>query len=167
MPRGGPNRGQGRKPGSVNVLTGKTREIVERAAGAGVLPLEVLLDNMRFYHQAAAEALATMFRGEMPGSLTWDAINGTWEQAEGDEPESLPRQIIEGIQNVLGLRKMAGEEAARAAPYCHPRQGYAGEEGGLVDEEMPLAERLKEYQRRDDLKAAGDNVVDLKRPGDQ
>jgi hypothetical protein len=28
MPRGGPNRGQGRKPGSVNVLTGQTREIV-------------------------------------------------------------------------------------------------------------------------------------------
>ena len=36
---------------------------------------------------------------------------------------------IEALKEVFGLRKLAGEEAARAAHYVHPRQGYAGEDG--------------------------------------
>jgi hypothetical protein len=61
---------------------------------------------------------------------------------------------------------MAGNEAARAAPYVHPRQGYAGDDR-QADDFVPLAERLAYYQRRDDLKAAGDKVVELKPQGDQ
>jgi hypothetical protein len=59
---------------------------------------------------------------------------------------------------VFGLRKLAGEEAARAAQYVHPRQGYAGEDGGDPDF-IPLAECLAYYQRRDEAQAAGDKVV--------
>ncbi|HEX3949673.1 MAG TPA: hypothetical protein VHW95_07480, partial [Steroidobacteraceae bacterium] len=58
------------------------------------------------------------------------------------------------------------EEAARAAPYCHPRQGNTGDEAGGGETEMPLAERLKAYQRRDEIAAAGGKVVELKRPSD-
>jgi hypothetical protein len=156
MPRGGHRPGAGRKPGSVNALTEKTREIIECAAGQGMLPLEVMLDNMRFYHQGAAEALAKLLGGDRPPV----------EAEDGEDPERL--SVIEGLKTILTLRKMAGEEAARAAPYVHTRMGYAtGDDGGSKDEEIPLAERLKEYQRRDDLKAAGSNVVDLKQPGDQ
>jgi hypothetical protein len=61
---------------------------------------------------------------------------------------------------------MAGEEAARAAPYCHPRQGNAIDEPA-GEQEVPLAERLKAYQRRDEIEAAGDKVVELKPQGDQ
>jgi hypothetical protein len=152
MPRGGPNRGQGRKPGSQNA---RSRETLDKALAAGIEPIEVILENMRFYHQQAAEALADLVNGKRPEVAA----------EEGADADTLA--LIEGFRQVLGLRKMAGDEAARAAPYCHARQGYAGEEGGQGDEEIPLAERLKEYQRRDDLKAAGSNVVDLKRPGDQ
>jgi hypothetical protein len=62
---------------------------------------------------------------------------------------------------VLELRKRAGEEAARVAPYVHSRIGYAvGDEGGHEDF-VPLAERIKEYNREDYLKAAGPNIVGL------
>jgi hypothetical protein len=152
MAHGGKRSGSGRKPGTASV---KTREIADRALIEGVTPLEVLLDNMRFYHAGAAEALADLVNGKRP----------TVEVAEGEDPDTFA--LIEGFRQVLGLRKMAGDEAARAAPYCHARQGYAGDERTAGDEEIPLAERLKEYQRRDDLKAAGSNVVDLKRPSDQ
>jgi hypothetical protein len=37
--------------------------------------------------------------------------------------------VIEALRTVLTLRKMAGEEAARAAPYVHPRIGYVADDG--------------------------------------
>lgn len=68
---------------------------------------------------------------------------------------------------MVGLRKLAGEEAARAAPYCHPRQGNAADDAGEGEHEVPLHARLAAYQRRDDLAAAGSNVIELKPLGDQ
>jgi hypothetical protein len=45
--------------------------------------------------------------------------------------------------------------------YVHSRIGYAvGDEGGHEDF-VPLAERIKEYNREDYLKAAGPNIVGL------
>jgi hypothetical protein len=66
---------------------------------------------------------------------------------------------------VLGLRDAAVEAAKAAAPYVHPRVGYAGDEK-QTDDFVPLAERLAHYQRRDDMAAAGANVVELKPQGD-
>lgn len=43
MARGGTRSGAGRKPGSANV---KTREIADKAAQAGITPLEVMLEAM-------------------------------------------------------------------------------------------------------------------------
>ena len=82
---------------------------------------------------------------------------GTAEDAEAE----LHAHIIEALRDVLTLRKLAGEEAARAAPYCHPRMGNAANDDGR-DEEVPLAERLAYYARRDDIAAAGGKVVELK-----
>jgi hypothetical protein len=45
--------------------------------------------------------------------------------------------------------------------------GYASDREGHPDDFVPLHERLAAYQRRDDLKAAGDEVVELKPPSDQ
>ena len=163
MPRGGPNRGQGRKPGSVNVLTGQTREIVKRAAEQGLLPLEVMLDNMRFYHSEATRLVARLIAGEMPEHLA-KADEAKPDAPKDDQPHA---NVIEAIGEVLRLRKLAGEEAARAAPYVHPRMGYASDERSTDDEIIPLAERLAYYQRRDDLKSTGDKVVELKPQGDQ
>jgi len=154
MPRGGYRPGSGRKPSG---LTTKTREIAERAIGEGETPLEVMLNNMRFYHRKAGELLAKLIvEGARP-----------LEVAEGEEVGEPHANVIEAISKVLELRKRAGEEAARAAPYVHPRMGYVAGDDNPADEEIPLAERLAYYQRRDDLKAAGGKVVELKRQGDQ
>jgi hypothetical protein len=46
MPRGGKREGAGRKEGSATV---RTREIADRAASEGILPLEVMLIAMRMH----------------------------------------------------------------------------------------------------------------------
>jgi len=56
MARGGSRKGAGRKLGSA---TTKTREIADRASKSGVVPLEVMLDAMRFFHGKAGEPNAT------------------------------------------------------------------------------------------------------------
>lgn len=148
MPSGGAGRGQGRKPGSVNSAT---RRIIEQAEKDNVLPLQVMFDNIRVYTKQADELIAKLLSGALP----------QLEEAETEDGENPHADVIEAIKQVIGLRKLAGEEAARAAQYVHPRQGYAGDDEKQDDGFVPLHERLEAYQRRDDLAAAGGNVVDL------
>jgi hypothetical protein len=122
-----------------------------------------MLDNMRFYHSEAIRLVATLIAGGMPKHLA-EGDEAKPDAPKDDQPHA---NIIEAIGQVLGLRKLAGAEAARAAPYMHPRMGYASDGEGHQDDCVPLAERLAYYQRRDDLKAAGDKVVELKPQGDQ
>lgn len=51
---GGKRPGAGRKKGAATKRTRKTSKIAEQAAGAGVLPLQVLLEAMRAHHAAGA-----------------------------------------------------------------------------------------------------------------
>jgi hypothetical protein len=87
--------------------------------------------------------------------------------ANGDGAEVPYANVIEAIREVLELRKRAGEEAARAAPYVHPRMGYAVADDGKDDDFVPLAERIAYYERRDRLKTPDDKVIELKPHGDQ
>lgn len=160
MPRGGYRPGAGRPPGA---SAAKSRAIAERAIAEGITPLEVMLDNMRFYHSEAIRLVARLIAGGMPEHLA-EADEAKPDAPKDDQPHA---NVIEAIGEVLRLRKLAGEEAARAAPYVHPRMGYASDERSTDDEIIPLAERLAYYQRRDDLKAAGDKVVELKPQGGQ
>lgn len=154
--RGGPGRGQGRKPGSTSVNHTHTRTIIEKAAEEGILPLQVMFDNIRFYTKEAEKLLAKLLSDGVPQL-----------EAAADGAESPHADIIEAIKTVLGFRKAAGEEAARAAQYVHPRQGIAGDGEQANDDFVPLAERLKAYQRRDEIEAAGNKVVELKPQSDQ
>jgi len=61
MPRGGPRPcpnnggrrpGAGRKPGTATQRTQKTTALAEKAAGEGVLPLQVMLEAMRAHYAA-------------------------------------------------------------------------------------------------------------------
>src|ERR1039458_8929639 len=115
MPRGGPNRGQGRKPGSVNVLTGQTREIVKRAAEQGLLPLEVMLDNMRFLPAEGTELGARVVARGNPGPLA-KADEAKPDAPKDDQPHA---NVIEAIGEVLRLGKLGGVEAARVAVSVH------------------------------------------------
>jgi hypothetical protein len=58
MPRGGPRPnsggkrpGAGRKPGAATKRTHKTTELAEKLAGEGPLPLQVMLEAMRYYRE--------------------------------------------------------------------------------------------------------------------
>ena len=62
MPRGGYRPGSGRPPGAIST---RSREIAERALANGKTPLEVMLENMRFYDEQAAEMLADLVAGSL------------------------------------------------------------------------------------------------------
>ncbi|MGD0023668.1 MAG: hypothetical protein ABSC37_03425 [Xanthobacteraceae bacterium] len=155
MPSGGSRPGAGRPRGSTSVNNTKTREIIEKAAEEGILPLQVMFDNIRFYTKEADKLVAKLLGDGAP----------QLEVAEGERAASPHADIIEALKAVLGFRKAAGEEAARAAQYVHPRQGYAAEEPR--DDGMPLAERIAWYMREDEIEASGGKVVELKPHGDR
>jgi len=120
-----------------------------------MLPLKVMLDNIRLYTKQADELIAELLGAGVPPA----EVSGT----PGEDDSDPNAAVIEAIGQVLGLRKLAGQEAERAAPYCHSRMGVlGGEEGGTAEIEVPLAERLKEYTRRDAIDAAAGKVVELK-----
>lgn len=144
----------GRRKGTPNkTTTAREAEI----AASGTTPLEVMLTNMRFYHQEAIDLVNKLITDGAPPA----------EPAEEGEPGEVNKGLVEQLRTILTLRKLAGEEAARAAPYVHPRIGYDSGEGTGDPDFVPLAERLAYYQRREELKEAGDNVVELKPPSDQ
>ena len=96
MARGGAREGAGRKPGQ---LTLRTKKIAEEAAEKGLTPLEVMLDNMRFAHSGAENALQILIR----------------------EHERAPLEKFDTYRQMLNLRALAQEAAKEAAPYMHPR----------------------------------------------
>jgi len=55
MTHGGKRTGAGRKPGGANV---RTREIADKAAKAGITPLEIMLEAMRTSYEAGELAEA-------------------------------------------------------------------------------------------------------------
>jgi len=158
MPRGCARPGAGRPAGS----HGETAKIIQQAAEDGVLPLKIMLDNVRFYTKKADALIARLMTEGAPV-----LPRGPGEAGDTDEAADPNAAVIEAIGQVLGLRKLAGQEAERAAPYCHPRMGVLGEEGGTGEIEVPLAERLKEYTRRDRIEAADGKVIKLNPESDQ
>lgn len=144
----------GRRKGTPNkTTTAREAEI----AASGATPLEVMLSNMRFYHQEAIDLVNKLMTEAARPAVP----------SEGGAPGEVNEGLVEQLRTILTLRKMAGEEAARAAPYVHPRMGYDAGNGNEDPDFVPLAERIKEYERRAKLATAGDNVVELKPPGDQ
>lgn len=145
----------GRRKGTPNkTTTARETEI----AASGVTPLEVMISNMRFYHQEAIDLV---------NKLLIEGVPPAEPSEDGKSEDGINADLVEQLRAILTLRKLAGEEAARAAPYVHPRVGYDSGQAGGDPDFVPLAERLAAYQRRDDLAVVGDNVVELKPPGDQ
>jgi len=58
--KAGSNGGGGRKPGQKSLKTilqeAKAEETITKAIAAGITPLEVMLDNMRYHHNLALTA---------------------------------------------------------------------------------------------------------------
>lgn len=104
MPRGGKREGAGR---TIGALTKKTRAVAERAMAEGKSPLEVMLDNMRYFQQVALDAEAVI------ENMTAGEIGG--------EPAEQFKMLLAEVKKAAGLRIMAHECARDAAPFLHPR----------------------------------------------
>lgn len=89
----------GRKKGTRNARTKQRLAIVDAATAEGVTPLEVMLDNMRFFHSEAGKLLTQIM------GLT---------RLEGDAASSV-------LKTIMGARQAAQDAARDAAPYCHPK----------------------------------------------
>jgi len=113
--RGGARKGAGRKAGSA---TQKTREIADKAAAAGITPLEVMLENMDFAHSKASTLLQGLIdRG-------------------ADVPEGFDQ-----FKELLRFRSIAQECAKDAAPYIHPKLAaieHTGKDGGAIDHSLTV-----------------------------
>ena len=94
MSKGGKRAGAGRRRGSVNKATLAKRVIAE----SGRAPLDVMLENMRFAHEEAAEILAQIVEGDMDGTEGFDLF-----------------------KQLMSLRSTAQDCARDAAPYLHPK----------------------------------------------
>ena len=99
-----------KSPGK-NVDHTTTRELIAQAEADGVLPLQVMFDNMRFYTRQADKVLRELLDsgGNMPGRKFNAADNndqpiGTEDDPAGEE-EGAYRGIIEGFKRVLELRR--------------------------------------------------------------
>lgn len=105
-PRPHNNRGQGRKPGGLNQRTKALRAVAEKAIAEGVHPLEVMLDNMRFYHEKAdVLQVAILDKVTAKGVL------------KGEDAMKMLNEFKE-----LGEFRMKAQSCAvDAAPYVHPK----------------------------------------------
>jgi hypothetical protein len=93
--------GGGRRKGSLNRRTKALRAIAAEALESGVTPLEVMLENMRFFHAEAEELLARVTSG-----------------LEDDERSGDLLQLLAKLRH---FRLEAQRCAVDAAPYLHPR----------------------------------------------
>jgi hypothetical protein len=152
MASGGRRRGAGRKAGAA---TTRTRAIADKAAETGILPLDVMLDNMRHFHKVALEAEAVL------EWLTAEDFTGVKL-----DPADQFKVLLAEVKKAAGLRQMAQECARDAAAYLHPRLTAVAPQRA-DDDFVPLAERLKYYARRDALEASTPNVDELKKPGER
>lgn len=110
---GGRRQGAGRKPGAATTRTRAAADRIAATSQAGAIlsPLDVMLENMRFFHARGEEALAKLMA--MPA----------------DAPQSERTDVYNDLMKLKGL---ANEAAKAAAPYAHPRLAAVQVSGGLT-----------------------------------
>lgn len=121
MARGGKREGAGRKAGA---LTERTRATAERALAEGLVPLDVMLDNMRHFQQVALDAEAVI-----------ESMNEEQVAGLGQTHEEQFKALLAKVKQAAGLRVMAHECARDAASYMHPKLSSVSVAG---DAENPL-----------------------------
>lgn len=110
---GGVRKGAGRPPGAI---AKKSQEILSKAALEGISPLEVMLNDMRFYYNL--------------GEAEFSKIMGR-ELTEG---------AAETFKKAHSLKNVARECAQMAAPFIHPRLASIDAKVAVSNQETALAE---------------------------
>jgi hypothetical protein len=91
---GGARPGAGRKKGQ---LSSKNQEAIERAKASGIMPMDVLLNDMRYFHKLAEEVLA-----KFDGHATAE-------------------ENMELFKQAAALKSIARDCASAVSPYIHPK----------------------------------------------
>lgn len=141
MAHGGKRVGAGRKAGA---LTTKTREVAEKAAAAGMTPLEVMLDNMQHFQKVALDAEAVL------EGLTAAEFTG---RVTAETPEEQFKALLAQVKKTAGFRQLAQDAARDAAPYVHPKLAsveHTGKGGGAIQFSIdrPPRETREEWMAR-------------------
>ncbi|MBR1151557.1 hypothetical protein [Bradyrhizobium sp. JYMT SZCCT0428] len=89
------------KKGGINARTAALRNIADEALAAGITPLEVMLQNMRFYHSEAETILADLLKDLAEHSKT-------------------PEELISAMKELGSFKEKAQKCAVDAAPFLHP-----------------------------------------------
>ncbi len=110
---GGKQPGAGRPKGSVSK---KTQELISKATAEGISPVEVLLNDMRFYHNL----------GEVEMSQVYDLPAG--------------KKKANAFRAANVLKQLARDCAVQAAPYVHPKLASVQANLNITNVEAELAE---------------------------
>jgi hypothetical protein len=111
--RGGYMPGGGRPKGSKGK---KTQELLGKAMAEGITPMEVLLNDMRYFHKLAEKNLAKII-----------------------EHETIEANL-ELFNEVKALKAIARECAEKVSPYIHPKLSSIDAKVSVSNQETALAE---------------------------
>lgn len=114
----------GRPKGSLSIRTKFIRAVSDKAIQAGITPLEVMLDNMRFYHEKAGDLL---------------------QQLLVDHAGMKLEKKLEIFQELAGCRARSQAAAEGAAPFVHARL-TAVSVSGKIDHRPVLPENVSVQQ---------------------
>src|SRR5258705_2588808 len=119
----------GRKRGTPNKATVARQAQAASAAGAGVMPLEVMLSNMRFAHEQAERLMEDLNEGSATTQLS----------------------------EVMKWRQIAQEAAKDAAPYVHPKLSSV-EHGGNDKKPVQMRMTIQFVRAKDGRPAPPDDL---------
>jgi hypothetical protein len=111
--KGGYMPGGGRPKGA---LGKKNQEMIEKAAAEGIMPKDLLLNDMRYYHKTAEFEISRL--------------------------RTLPQtaENVELLKLALSYKVIARECAEKVAPYYHPKLSSVDAKVTVNNQETALAE---------------------------
>lgn len=118
----------GRKPGGTNARTRAMRAIADEALQSGCHPLEVMLNNMRFYHNEAQGILAQILAAVKAGG------------------KKLGLEHLELLGKLYNTRNEAQKCAVDAAPYVHARLSAIAVSGSVDHRLAPPPDNISPKQ---------------------
>lgn len=110
---GGARPGAGRPKGAP---TKKTQEAILRAEAGGIMPMDVLLNDMRFFHELAEEILNKFDR------------------------YAASEENLELFKQASSLKATARDCAIAVSPYIHPKLSSIEAKVDIHNHELSLAE---------------------------
>lgn len=108
------------------------RKISDEAMQAGVMPIEVMLSNMRFYYSEAGKLIVEL----------QEKVEFIRSEEVVDDAADALREASRTFAKLKNTRMLAQQCAVEAAPYCHPRLANIRVNGSMKHEVGPVSEQM-------------------------